>query len=211
SGPPPAPVPTMTKSTASSSLNWRIGTQPPRLKTSGARPSAARGRAKGSDDMGVLPSRTGFLLAGGCLDGFPGVAPVQSHPHITTGTRRTPEADLVPSGWMRVVRVSYVGNDSVLEKQLGRHVAPRFTGEITVLHALQQPILLLAGQRVERAPVGFLGCRLERGQPAPPRLALRRYLGITIPIQPPIGDLLIDIGWQRNGRTILWLRQDPIA
>src|SRR6185437_5556739 len=135
SGPPPAPVPTMTKSTASSSLNWRIGTQPPRLKTSGARPFAARGPAKGSDDMGVLPSRMGLLLAGGRLDGFPGVAPVQSHPHITTGTRRTPEADLVPSGWMRVVRVSDVGNDSVLEKELARHIAPRFTGEITVLNA----------------------------------------------------------------------------
>src|SRR5487761_207334 len=102
-----------------------MGTQPPRLKTSGARPFAARGAARGSDDTGILPSRMEFLLAGGRLDRFPRVMPVQSHPHITTGTCRPPEADLVPGGWMRVVRPSDVGNDPVLEKQLARHAAPR--------------------------------------------------------------------------------------
>ena len=42
--PPPAPVPTMAKSTASSSGYSRIGTQPPARNTSGARPPMARGR-----------------------------------------------------------------------------------------------------------------------------------------------------------------------
>ena len=52
--PPPAPVPTMTKSTASSSRYSRIGTQPPSRITSGARPWPARGVFIGSS-LGRMP------------------------------------------------------------------------------------------------------------------------------------------------------------
>src|SRR5665213_344828 len=140
-GPPPAPVPTTTKSTTSFSPNWCIGTQPPRLKTSGARPLAARGALNGSTDT-IIPSLGPLdILSRLRLYSFPGIAAVQSHPNIAAWAGRSAESELIPGGGMRVIGVDDVRNDPVIEKQLAGHSAPRVADQLALLHPMQKRVL----------------------------------------------------------------------
>src|SRR5690349_11292438 len=119
--PPPAPVPTMAKSTASSSVYSRMATQAPGLKTSGARPLMALGEV--SSDMFVLPARFVFP-AGRCLGGLPGVAAIEIHPHIAARACRSAEADLIPGRRMRVIGGGNVMQQPLPEEDCRRHALP---------------------------------------------------------------------------------------
>jgi hypothetical protein len=103
------------------------------------------------------------------------------------------------------------GNDPVLEKQFARHAAPRLADQIALLNAMQQLVLLLDGQGMKRAAMRLLGRLLQRSQPTLPSLALRGQLSIAVTVKHAVSHLLVDIGGQRNGRTILRLRYDPVT
>src|SRR3954454_3066096 len=105
--PPPAPVPTIAKSTSSSSRQQRIGSQPPRCSGSGARPFLARGSTRGLSLM--------------ILDCLPRIAPVRLHPNIAARRGRPPETDLAPRRRMRVIDGDYLVQQHAAEKPLRRH------------------------------------------------------------------------------------------
>src|SRR3954447_2974752 len=159
--PPPAPVPTIAKSTSSSSLYWRIGTQPPGRNTSGARPSLARGASIGSADTAVLPPHRRLVAAVLELDRLPRVAAVDPHPHVAARAGRPAPPDHAPRGRVRVVGVRGVLQDALLEEEVGRHPAPG--------RALQlAPVRGVAARPAPRRPAR--GTR-PRARPAPPRRA----------------------------------------
>src|SRR3569623_2111399 len=89
--PPPAPVPTITKSTSSSPYS-RIGTQPPGSNTSGARPLVARGEICAAS--GMVPRQALERLAG--LDRFPRIAPVDARADVAARRGRAAEAHRAP-------------------------------------------------------------------------------------------------------------------
>ena len=122
--PPPAPVPTTAKSTVSSSPYCRIGTQPPGRKTSGARPvcgARCGERIIRHGGSSVARPRVAVVRFGR----FPGIAPVEIHPHIAARAGRAAQADLVPGGRMGVIGMhDVVGTCACSKKSLGRHAAP---------------------------------------------------------------------------------------
>src|SRR5262249_9795916 len=121
--PPPAPVPTIAKSTASSSRYSRIGTQPPTRNGSGARPFLPRGRRRASSNASIVSP--GLTLAFGLgRSGLPWVAAIEIHSDIAAGTCRTTKADLVPRGRMRVIGRDDIGQQTLREKDGRLHVAP---------------------------------------------------------------------------------------
>src|SRR6201996_7750397 len=100
--PPPAPVPTIAKSTASPWGYSRIGTHAPGRKTSGAQPRRARGCCMGSSDMAIDPANRGVVAIRG-FGGLPGIALVEVEADIAARTCGATPADLAPSGRMRVI------------------------------------------------------------------------------------------------------------
>src|SRR5581483_907026 len=121
--PPPAPVPTITKSTGVSSANSRIGTHAPGLKTSGARPLQPRGVTRGSSDTLISPldAVRVMTMSLGC---FPWVALVVTHPHVTAGACGAAPAHFAPGDRMGPVGPDDVREQTLLEKGLGRHGLP---------------------------------------------------------------------------------------
>src|SRR4051812_23202222 len=128
--PPPAPVPTIAKSTSSSSRKQRIGNQPPRCSGSGARPSLALGLARGL-------TRGLSLIVFFFLHGVPRVGRVRLHPEIPAGRARPAKPDLAPRRGVRVIDADRLLQQHALEKLLGRHALPRIGQRIAVLHRAQ--------------------------------------------------------------------------
>src|ERR1700761_8228422 len=104
-----------------------MATQPPSRKTSGARPLMARGAARGSADISVLPAGA-IVLAGLGFEGLPGIAPIDLHPDIAARARGAAETHLGPGCGMSVVSRDSVQHQPMLEEHLRRHSAPGAAG-----------------------------------------------------------------------------------
>src|SRR6185312_14878761 len=173
--PPPAPVPTIAKSTASFSPYSRIGIQPPWRNTSGARPCFARGLFCGSSADMLVPANRVFHVAVLHLGGFPGIAPVVSHSHISTRTCGTAPADLVPRGRMGVIGEDDVAAHAIAEKGLGRDAAPGRAVQLALLHPPEQRVLFIGVERAKFAAMRLPRFGIERAQASAPGFPLRRH------------------------------------
>ncbi len=113
--PPPAPVPTMAKSTSSSSRYCFIGTHWPGRSTSGARPPVPRGvSARISGIRGPWPA----------LYRIPWVISIETHAHIAARRGRAAEPDLVPADRMAIIERHDVMQHAVPEERLRRQHRP---------------------------------------------------------------------------------------
>src|SRR6201996_1241340 len=115
--PPPAPVPTIAKSTASFCAYSRIGTHAPGRNTFGARPRRARGCCMGSSDMAIDPANLGVVAIRG-FGGLPGGALVEIEGDKPTRPWGAPPADLAPCGGMRVIGQHDVVRHALIEEVL---------------------------------------------------------------------------------------------
>ena len=93
-----------------------MGTQPPRRKTSGARPRVARGCRLGSDDMPVLPLRGPFFVRA-----RPPPPPMgrggRRRDARSRGGGRTTKPDLVPGLGMRIIERRHVDENPAIEER----------------------------------------------------------------------------------------------
>src|SRR5579885_3253876 len=193
---PPAPVPTMAKSTGSPSRYSRIGSQPPTRSTSGARPCMPRGTSCASSGMRLV------------LDRLPGISPVELHADIAARAGGASEADLAPGRRMAVVGSDDVEQQPLREDQPAPHPAPGRMREASALRRFEQCVLLRRIDRVKRYAEALSCFRVERGQAAPPRLAQRRQARIAITIASVLLELVVDHRRDGHGRTVRRLRHD---
>src|SRR5579884_2632532 len=187
--PPPAPVPTTAKSTASSSRYSRIGTQPPTRNGSGARPPLPRGTSCGSSDAGIVPAR--LRLAAGRRLRLPGIAAVELHPHIAARARRAAETDLVPRRRVAVIGGDDVEHEPLGEEQRRRHALP-VAGDAPLLHRAQQRILLGGVELGKAGIVPASRLSLDAGEAAAPRLAQRRQAVVAVTVAAVGVKLVVD-------------------
>src|SRR5690349_643440 len=200
----------MTKSTSSFCRYWRIGIHPPGRKTSGARPLAARGVAKGSSDKAILPTRA-LNIAVLDFRRFPGIALVVIHANISARTGRSAPADLAPCDGVSVIGENKIARQKHLEEGLGRHVAPCRVFQFALLHPCEQRILIRCGKSKEGGVMSGYSFRIECLQAAPPSLALSRHTGPAVTIGPRNVQLLIDQDGDGNCRSRAGLGDDPVG
>ena len=155
--PPPAPVPTMAKSTSSMSRYSRIGIQPPSRNTSGARPSP-RPRRRSADH----PTRSFFLerralrrrlLPRPLPTGSRRSNPMRTYPRGLAGP---PKPISFHAGGMRVISVHDVARQAAPRRTAAaacRSQAGAF--QLALLHGDEQRVLSAASSRVERQAVGM--------------------------------------------------------
>ncbi len=181
--PPPAPVPTITKSTSSFAPNSRIGTQAPSRKTSGARPCNARGVRIGSSlarlfsraspsDTKILPASF-FFVARLRLGSLPPITPIEVHSDITPRTCRPAPTNLVPACRMRIVSPHHVRERTLVEKDVAWHAIPCRAVQLAAFRGVQQLILVRLCEFMEFCAVAVMRFGI---QALPTRAAMPRCM-----------------------------------
>src|SRR5947209_12375369 len=197
----------MAKSTSSSAACCRIGIQPPGRKTSGARPSRARGVCSGSSDIAVDPACRSIMI-GFCFRGLPRVTVVETKAHIASRAGRATPPDLVPCSGVRVVSEHNIVRGPLPEKIARLHASPFGPAKFAILHPAQERILLVFDKPREMRSARATGLGIDSFEAEAPGLAFPRHATDAIAIRNSLVQLAVDERRHRNLSAVTRLRYD---
>ena len=189
--PPPAPVPTMTKSTASSYRIFPHRHPCARAEdVGGASVAGAWGLQWiiGHGDSPDAPSRRSRRHFG-C---FPWIALVKVQTDIAARTCRSAPSDFAPCGGMGVIGKHDISRHTSSEKIGRTHAAPCGPLQFAALHALQARDPAPIQQGVKARAVSGFRFRIESMQAQTPRLAFTRHSRHPIAIGVALVQFTID-------------------
>jgi hypothetical protein len=99
---------------------------------------------------------------------------------------------------MRIVQADNVVQHPLLEKTLGRQIAPSPLAHRTFLDSFEDAVLLERPEIVKATAMPCLGFGVERDEAASPGFAHRRQFGIAITVTAILVQFIVEHGGKRH-------------